>query len=233
MPSGHAQASTVWILACAYLQKKYFWIIAILLALLIGLSRAFLGVHFPSQVITGWLIGIVLVVCFIRFEKGVTLWFQRLKLYNQLLIVAGLAALITVTGAVFLQLTGHWEMPADWIRNASPYLSIDLTKLRSYSMASVSGNAGSFLGIATGAILMGRARSFQAGGKWWIRLLRILLGLTCILLLYLGLQALKPDLDREFMFSAWRFGGFLIVSFSAVYLLPVLFIRIKLVQSDQ
>ena len=233
MPSGHAQASTVWLLAGSYLRNKWFWIIAILLTFLIGLSRPFLGVHFPTQVVAGWAIGIAVMICYLRFEEGVSSWFQKLKLYWQLLFVVGIAILIILAGATILLLTGNWKMPLDWIVNASPYLSLDKTLLRSYSMASVAGNAGSFLGIAIGAILIGRAGGFQVGGVWWIRLVRIILGLACMFLLYLGLQKIVPGEADLLVYASWKFLGFYLISFLAVYLLPLLYIRLKLMNTDR
>ncbi len=123
-------------------------------------------------------------------------------------------------------------MPFDWIGNASPYLSLDKTLLRSYSMASIAGNAGSFLGVTMGAILMGRAGNFQVDGKWWILLLRIVPGLACMFLLYAGLQKIAPGEADLILYATWRFFGFYLISFLAIYLLPMLYVRLKLMKSD-
>jgi len=228
MPSGHAQASTVWLLAGSYLRNKWFWIIAILLTFLIGLSRPYLGVHFPTQVLAGWAIGIAVMICFLRCEKGVSSWFQKVKLYWQLLFVVGMAVLIILAGAIILLMTESWVMPLDWIEIASPHLSLDQTMLRSYSMAS-----GGFLGVAIGAILISRAGGFQVGGVWWIRVMRIVLGLVCMSLLYLALQELMPAEADFLAYATWRFLGFYLISFLAVYLLPLLYIRLKLMNADR
>ncbi len=232
MPSGHAQASTVWLLASSYLRKRWFWIIAIMVTFLVGLSRPFLGVHFPTQVLAGWAIGITVMICFLRFEEGVTSWLQKLRLHWQLLFVMGIAVLIILTGAIILLASGNWDMPMEWIGNASPHRSLDKTLLRSYSMASIAGNAGGFLGVAMGAILMGRAGRFLVEGVWWVRLLRIILGLACMFLLYTGMQKIAPGESDFLMYSTWRFLGFYLISFLAVYLLPMLFIRLKLIKSE-
>ena len=69
MPSGHAQSSTLWLLAASYLKNTWFWGIAILVCFMVGFSRAYLGVHFPVQIITGWLLGIVLIILFLSLEN--------------------------------------------------------------------------------------------------------------------------------------------------------------------
>jgi len=111
MPSGHAQAATVWLLAAYYLRNKWFWIIAIVLIFMIGVSRIYLGVHFPDQIIAGWLAGIVLMIIYFRLEYNITRWIKHLKFINQLLFVSAVSILFLVIGGLFVTLLKNWEMP--------------------------------------------------------------------------------------------------------------------------
>jgi membrane-associated phospholipid phosphatase len=61
LPSGHAQSAVLlWGLLTHAGRKRWLWAPASALMLLIGFSRVYLGVHFPTDVLAGWLIGAVL-----------------------------------------------------------------------------------------------------------------------------------------------------------------------------
>jgi membrane-associated phospholipid phosphatase len=61
------------------------WVIAILIILLISLSRLYLGVHFLHDVIIGWLIGALLLWLILRFWGPVTIWLKKMSLGQQIL----------------------------------------------------------------------------------------------------------------------------------------------------
>lgn len=65
-PSGHTMGTTLVYLTLGgiisrqtrrLLSKVYFLTVALVLTLLVGISRVYLGVHFPSDVLAGWAIG--------------------------------------------------------------------------------------------------------------------------------------------------------------------------------
>jgi undecaprenyl-diphosphatase len=67
-PSGHAMSSATIYLTLAVLlsklttsnrEKLYVLSAALFLSFVVGLSRVFLGVHYPSDVIAGWAAGVV------------------------------------------------------------------------------------------------------------------------------------------------------------------------------
>lgn len=70
-PSGHSQTISVlsFSFACFY-NKKKLWIGATVLTLLVMLSRLYLGVHWPLDVLVGGLLGLVsAVVCYQIFKR--------------------------------------------------------------------------------------------------------------------------------------------------------------------
>ncbi len=62
-PSGHSSnAVTVYgSLAVHEKKRKILWILAVVLPLLVGFSRVFVGVHYPTDVLCGWLLGIIVI----------------------------------------------------------------------------------------------------------------------------------------------------------------------------
>ena len=70
-PSGHAASSMIFYVALALALTPVRWrrpaaAAAVLLSLLIGLSRVMLGVHWPSDVIGGWSFGLLWVLVTLR-----------------------------------------------------------------------------------------------------------------------------------------------------------------------
>ena len=63
-PSGHAtNAVTIYGSAAEYKRKnKILAVIGVVLPLLVGVSRFCLGVHYPTDVICGWLLGLVVII---------------------------------------------------------------------------------------------------------------------------------------------------------------------------
>jgi membrane-associated phospholipid phosphatase len=233
LPSGHAQASTAWLYAGSYLKRRWFWAVSVTIVLMIGLSRIYLGVHFSSQVLLGWSIGILVLIGFIRYESKLMTWFLGQKFGSQLILISGISILLAILGGVFVFILQDWEMPSEWIRNASDDLAgTNETILISIGMASVAGNTGGFFGVALGALLIHRYGGFETRGRVWKRLLRSIAGLIILLALYGIFVLISPDHAKEVLYSVWRFSGFFVISFSTIFLVPCFFIRMNLLSQE-
>ena len=98
LPSWHSQtAAVVWGGIAAWTRSKWFWRLAVALTALIGFSRVYLGVHFPTDVLVGWAIGAILLVLFLMVQPLIKKRLKELSLGLQILFVLAVSlALILI-----------------------------------------------------------------------------------------------------------------------------------------
>lgn len=87
-PSGHSMMSAMVFLSVGMMLAKaqktlpprvFFIAISVLLTVMIGLSRVYLGVHWPSDVLAGWLVGGSCAITFWLVE-----WIWQNKIFSQI-----------------------------------------------------------------------------------------------------------------------------------------------------
>jgi membrane-associated phospholipid phosphatase len=226
VPSGHSQiAAGVWGMLAASLRKWWGWLIAVLIILLIGISRLYLGVHFPHDVILGWLIGAVLLWLVLRFWKLVTARLKKMSLGQQILasLLSSLALILfSLIPFLWLKIT-NWQPPQAWAEYAKDAVS----------MSGAFTSAGTLFGLLTGLAWLNHQGGFDANGSLWKRILRYILGVVGVLAFYLGLKILfgliAPETEailpyilryiRYVLVGAWVSAG-----------APWIFIKLKLAE---
>ena len=91
LPSGHTQSTLViWGYLASQYRRAWLWVIAALLLIFIPLSRVYLGVHFPTDLLGGYLLGAVLLFLYLWQEPAVEEWLKGIGVIWQL----GLAVLV-------------------------------------------------------------------------------------------------------------------------------------------
>ena len=85
-PSGHsASAAAAYISLAAYEKKrKLLWVLAIVLPLLVGFSRVVVGAHYPTDVLAGWLLGLIVILLIPRLQARIK---NRWLFYGLLLLL--------------------------------------------------------------------------------------------------------------------------------------------------
>ncbi len=74
-PSGHTQGSVVvWGYFATAMKKKWLWIFAVIMMILVPLSRLYLGVHDLPDLIGGYITGFVLLVLYVWLEPIAERW---------------------------------------------------------------------------------------------------------------------------------------------------------------
>lgn len=154
LPSGHAQLAVLfWGVLADWVDRKPFWIFALAMMFLMGMSRMILGVHFPTDVFAGWLLGGVMLWAYRRYRAGFEARLAELdspRLSLEILMAAGASFVLVWMAGTELAPLG-------------------------------AGAAGMILGAGFGAAVGTRLLSFQGHGPWWQRILRYCLGLVVLL----------------------------------------------------
>ncbi|MDR0718601.1 MAG: phosphatase PAP2 family protein [Treponema sp.] len=122
IPSGHAQTSLIvyfplasWTWNRFRKNRSVIYAITILLILLIGFSRLYLGVHFPTDLLAGWLLGIIFLALFYILSPYLTVFLRERGMRGQL--IASAAAALIMNGIA----PGDSSFPALFLGAGSGY----------------------------------------------------------------------------------------------------------------
>ncbi|MDR0602631.1 MAG: phosphatase PAP2 family protein [Treponema sp.] len=138
-PSGHAQTSLVtWIIIASWIRKKWAWAAAVFVVLLVGFSRLYLGVHFPTDVAGGWLAGALVLAVYFLWGDAVEAALSR----------GGLrAALVVSAAAAFVMILYNPES----------------AKEMNGGIEAITAPGGAFLGMGAGYALTAHYTAFRSG----------------------------------------------------------------------
>lgn len=227
MPSGHAQnALAVWGILALQRRRMAWGILLGALILAISLSRLYLGVHFPSDVIGGWLVGAIVLLVVTLLERPFEAWLFRqppgLQLLSPMILSLGLLA----AGLLVADRTAERIVPGEWTAAAAAAFPDEAT-IDPKNPSGIVSASGSLLGLGVGAVLLRRWGRFRAAGPVGQRLLRLIAGLAGIMILYYGLGALRPHGVGD-LSQALRFVNYAAVGLWIAFGAPWAFVRLKL-----
>ena len=185
MPSAHAQASLAFLgYISAWFKRTEIWIISVFLVILVGIARIYLGAHFLTDVLTGWIAALIILLVFIRYETSFTGWFLQKPIKIRILF-AFLAsfAIIILSEIIFFSL-GTWQVPSEWYAMAFAQTQASINPL---SMQDILMPAGLLFGAATGAIICSDYNPYRVDGSKLRKTVRYLTGIIVLFLLWMGL----------------------------------------------
>ena len=175
-PSGHTAAITGTMGSLARIAgKKWLRVVYLFVIALVGFSRLYLGVHYPSDVFFSLIVGAIQIfAAYPFFEKGDE---KPARLY----IIVGLLTLLSLLFALFTELHGF---PAD---------------TDAENLASAVKNAwtltGSGLAMLVSLWIDRRYVNFDVKAVWWAQIIKVAVGLALMLAIRSGL---KPVLGAIF-----------------------------------
>jgi membrane-associated phospholipid phosphatase len=228
MPSSHTL--NAWSVA-PWLGRKIrsgwgLWI-GILIAIGISISRVELGVHFPGDVLVGFLVGIMVWVLVDAGIRSLGPVLARAGFLAQCLAAAAASIIVLLFQSVILARLSGTVDPATWAENAA---RINLIQPRDPS--SIISLAGLILGMGIGLACKNRWAPFAAGGGLEKRILRFLLGLSVMLMLYAGLgllwNGIHPPLGPILRYLRYGLAGLWMI-----FLAPWLFLRWGLAERER
>jgi len=192
VPSGHAQIATgLWGMAAAQIKRPWAWITAIFIIFMIGVSRLYLGVHFPHDVLLGWAIGALVLWAFLRGWDGVAAWAKRKSLGQQVGLAFALSMVLIIFGMIGFGTLRGWVIPAEWLSNSQQAGVVDMPAPASLNNTITS--TAVLFGMLAGLAWMNSQGGFDARGKVWQRAARLLPGMLGVLIFYLGLRVIFPN----------------------------------------
>jgi membrane-associated phospholipid phosphatase len=196
----------------------------LLLIFLVCLSRVYLGVHFPGDVIWGCAEGIVLLAAYIGLKPRAAAWLRRRSLGTHVAMAVGAAAAILALNLAFLQEPRF--LPAGGFLQAA-YVAARV------QASSEAGNvAGLVLGVWVGLALERRYVRFTTSGPAMRRALRYVVGLAGLLTVWLGLRLILP-VEPLALGMALRVVRYAAAALWTVFAWPWLFVRAGLGKAER
>lgn len=167
-PSGHTQSAVGTFGAVAVsTRRKTVGIVCIVLAVLVGFSRMYVGVHTPADVLVGALLSVVLIAVLYPFMLG--------KRKKHLPVVFWAMLVVSIGFLLYVELLPNPET------------------LDPHNYGSALKNAYTLLGCCAGILVVyyvdEKKLNFQTGAVWWAQILKAVLGLGVVLAVKEGLRA--------------------------------------------
>ena len=208
-PSGHTQtATTFWTSMITQFKNIWIYIIGILMILGAGISRLYLAVHWPMDVIVGWILGIILSILFIKLFD----YIDNSKNYYILVIIMLIFGVCTyfVGGEDFYKLFGLYSGFALGYIVEDTYISFSTENKQRKNIFS-------------------KSTSKIEGTKG--KILRFIIGIISLLIVYLIFKNIENTFmigKNEEIINIFKYLKYTIIVFWGVAIAPALFKLFKL-----
>ncbi len=158
LPSGHVLGATIaWLFLAKSVGKKWIWVFCLMFVALVSISRVYLGVHFVSDVVAAWAIGLGLIWAFDVVERTTAKRLTRPSLLVKLGLAAGSTAVLLALGC-----------GARWLAEGRDSSAWQTFGASARDLSGLFHSAGEFFGVGIGISLIARF-PFELSRPLWKR----------------------------------------------------------------
>lgn len=224
VPSGHAQLATVtYLFLAGWIRRWWAWVIAFVMIFLMGISRIYLGSHFPHDVVVGFFVAVLVLLGFVAWQRTYAKGFEKRILGQKLMVAVAVPVVYLIIFGIVSYLVGEPDMSVEW---AAYIPAAELAGKEGVATA-----VGMLLGAGIGLIFEGSRIRFRVDGKIWLRAVRYLVGMGVTILLWAGLKAVFPE-NPLWLAMVLRVVRYFLVALWITYYAPWTFVKTKLAQAD-
>jgi membrane-associated phospholipid phosphatase len=199
------------------------WLVGIVV-FFIAFSRVYLGVHFPQDVLFGWLLGFAMLWAFAKWQAPVRDWLDGMSVGAQIGLGFACSLLLAATGFIIRLLISGTPDPAEW----SSFSTLSRSVTHYVTLA------GAAFGTYSGYALMRKYARFDAQGEAWKRGVRYLVGIVGLLILYYGLDIAFAAIavDESALGYVLRYIRYGFAMLWAAFLAPWVFLKTGLAERE-
>ena len=190
---------------------------------LMGISRIYLGSHFPHDVVVGFVISVLVLLGYVAWHRYYGKGFEKRILGQKLLLVILVPVIYVTVFEIVHLVIGEPNMDVAW----APYIpEAELAAFEAVATA-----VGMLLGAGIGLVFESSRIRFRVDGKIWVRVVRYIVGIGVTLLLWAGLKAVFPA-EPLWLAMILRVLRYFLVALWITYYAPWVFVKTKLAESD-
>lgn len=224
VPSGHVQLATfTYLFLAGWVRRWWAWLLAIIMIILMALSRIYLGSHFIHDTVVGFLISGLVLLGFVIWQQYFAKGFKQRILGFKLMVAIAIPIAFTLFYTLVRWLIGAPDLSVPW---AAFVPTAELAGEEGMATA-----VGTLLGAGIGFLLESSRVRFRSDGRIHLRIGRYILGMAIAFAIRAGLGAIFPD-DPLWLALPLRVFRYFLIGLWIAYIAPLLFVRLRLAAAD-